>query len=184
MGGPARGPARTRVEWAPWNDPPPSGGTSGSAARARDEKGPGSGGRGSGKNQDFELRSEPTVTPTAGKGKRPRTPRPEGSAPSAREVPLAIAFLGGSFGRTETRSGVEWAPWNDPPSASAGGTSGSAARAPNEKVPGCGGPKTQNCRGLPLEPTITPTAGKGKRSGTPLRERSAPVFLPAFGGFV
>jgi len=90
----------------------------------------------------------------------------------------------GGPARGPARTRVEWAPWNDPPSASAGGTSGSAARAPNEKVPGCGGPKTQNCRGLPLEPTITPTAGKGKRSGTPLRERSAPVFLPAFGGFV
>ena len=81
MGGPARGPARTRVEWAPWNEPPPSGGTSGSAARARDEKGPGCGGRDQ-RAQSFDgVSLEPTVTPTAGKGKRPRMPLRERSAP-------------------------------------------------------------------------------------------------------
>jgi len=92
----------------------------------------------------------------------------------------------GGPAQIRARARVEWARWKDPPSAPAGGTSGSAARAPNEKGPGCGGRghRAQSFCGLSLEPTVTPTAGKGKRSGTPLRERSAPVLLPAVGVMV
>jgi len=96
----------------------------------------------------------------------------------------------GGPAQIRARTRVKWARWKDPPSAPAGGTSGSAARAPNEKGPGfggrpgCGGKSSngnQIRRYFP-EPTVTPTAGKGKRSGTPLRERSARDSLPALGG--
>ena len=93
----------------------------------------------------------------------------------------------GGPAQIRARTRVKWARWKDPPSAPAGGTSGSAARAPNEKGPGFGGrPGCGGCGGSGgySEPTVTPTAGKGKRSGTPLRERSAPVLLPAVGVMV